>query len=185
VRSVTVYDVADDPVRRSGCAVSPTYGVIRYPVIALPPSDTGALQDSATSPSPGTAATFVGAPGTVRGVTAPEAADSGPVPAALIAATLNVYVWPLSSPVIVRDVAGELVVTGVCATAPTYGVIRYPVIWLPPSDTGAVHDTSTEPSPAVPPTAVGAPGTVRGVTAAEAAESSPVPAALVAATVNV
>ena len=36
------------------------------------------------------AVTAVGAPGTVAGVAGPEAADAGPVPAALVALTVNV-----------------------------------------------------------------------------------------------
>ena len=62
------------------------------------------------------------------------------------------------------------------------------MIALPPSEAGAVHESATEPLPAVPPTPVGAPGAVAapaGVIAAEAAESGPVPTALIAATVNV
>src|SRR5436190_2132302 len=58
------------------------------------------------------------------GVTELEAAESGPVPTALVAETLNVYAVPLVSPVTVRVVAGGLPVTvvGVWAVAPTYGV---------------------------------------------------------------
>ena len=46
----------------------------------------------------------------------------------------------------------------------------YPVIGSPPLFDGALHDKVTEPSPAVPLTAVGAPGTVAGVMAAEGVE---------------
>jgi hypothetical protein len=62
------------------------------------------------------------------------------------------------------------------------------VIALPPFDAGADHDNTTCPLPAVPLTPVGAPGTVagaEGVTADEAADCTPVPTALIAATVNV
>ena len=62
------------------------------------------------------------------------------------------------------------------------------MIALPPSEAGAVHESATDASPAVPPTPVGAPGAVAvadGVIAAEAAEPAPVPTALIAATVNV
>ena len=53
-----------------------------------------------------------------------EAADAGPVPTALVALTVNVYAEPFVNPVTVVDVAGgfPVTVTGVCATAPTYGV---------------------------------------------------------------
>jgi len=60
------------------------------------------------------------------------------------------------------------------------------VIAEPPVLAGAVHDTTdwvlTAP---VALTAVGAPGTVEGTTAAEADEAAPVPDAFVAVTVNV
>ncbi len=55
----------------------------------------------------------------------------------------------------------------------------------PPSLAGAVHDTQARVLPAVALTLVGAPGTVAGVTAAEAAEAAEVPIALAAVTVNV
>ena len=44
---------------------------------------------------------MTGAPGTVAGVTALEAADGGPTPATLVAVTVKVYVVPLANPVIV------------------------------------------------------------------------------------
>ena len=56
----------------------------------------------------------------------------------------------------------------------------------PPLEDGAVHVTTEEAlAPEVALTAVGMPGTVVGVTGSEAADASPVPAALVAVTVNV
>ena len=55
----------------------------------------------------------------------------------------------------------------------------------PPSEAGAVHETAADPSPAVADTLVGAPGTVRGVTALEAVEADESPAAFVAVTVKV
>ena len=77
-------------------------------------------------------------------------------------------------------------VLAVCGTPPAYGVTVYDVIGLPPLD-GAVQDTVACPSPAVALTPVGAKGAVGpvGVTAAEAAESGPVPIAFVALTRNV
>ena len=61
------------------------------------------------------------------------------------------------------------------------------MIGLPPLP-GAVHDTVTDPTPAVAVTAVGANGTVAaaaGVTALEATDAGLVPTALVAFTVKV
>jgi hypothetical protein len=55
----------------------------------------------------------------------------------------------------------------------------------PPVLTGAVQETATEVLPGTPVTAVGAPGTVAGVTAADGVESGPVPVPLVAVTVKV
>src|SRR5688572_205461 len=59
------------------------------------------------------------------GVTAFEAADAGPVPTALVAATRNVYAVPLVSPVTVVLVAGGVPVTvrTGCAVVPTNGVM--------------------------------------------------------------
>ena len=56
---------------------------------------------------------------------------------------------------------------------------------LPPSDAGAVHDTAADALPAVAVTAVGGPGTARGVTGLDAEEAGPVPRAFAAVTVNV
>src|SRR5260370_282653 len=56
---------------------------------------------------------------------------------------------------------------------------------LPPLEAGAVQGTVACPLPAVALTAVGAPGTVAGVTALEAIEARPVPPEVVAATVDV
>ncbi len=61
----------------------------------------------------------------------------------------------------------------------------------PPVAPGALHDTTTSPSPATPDGAPGAPGgtggaePATGVTAADAAEAVPEPATFAAATVNV
>ena len=61
----------------------------------------------------------------------------------------------------------------------------YPVVELPPSLDGAVQDTRAELSPNTPATAVGAPGTVAGMTAVDADDVEPVPALFAAATTNV
>ena len=59
------------------------------------------------------------------------------------------------------------------------------MIDAPPLLAGAIHEIVTEPLPGVPTTIVGAPGTVVGVTAADAVDADPVPAELVAVTANV
>ena len=56
---------------------------------------------------------------------------------------------------------------------------------LPPLEAGAVNATLACAFPAVATGLVGAPGTVLGVTAADAAESKELPAALVATTLKV
>ena len=65
-------------------------------------------------------------------------------------------------------------------------VTVYPVIAEPPSDAGAVQDTTLCAfAPLVPDTLVGRPGVVRGVTELDALDALLVPAAFVAVTVNV
>jgi hypothetical protein len=61
-------------------------------MIALPPVFDGAVQLTVAEAFPAVAETPVGAPGTAGalGVTALDAADSGPVPVALVADTVKV-----------------------------------------------------------------------------------------------
>ena len=59
-------------------------------MIAEPPFDAGALQESAACEFPGVATTDVGAPGIVRGVIAREALDGADSPWTLIATTVKV-----------------------------------------------------------------------------------------------
>ena len=54
---------------------------------------------------PPVAVPMVGAPGTVTGVTAFEAADAAPVPAELVAVTVKVYDVPFVRPVTVIGLA--------------------------------------------------------------------------------
>jgi hypothetical protein len=58
--------------------------------MALPPFEAGAVHEMVAWPLPAVADTPVGAPGTVMGVTLFEAAEAGPLPAALVAVTLKV-----------------------------------------------------------------------------------------------
>ena len=90
--------------------------VTLYPVIADPPSDVGALHVRITWVSPGVVITFVGAPGTVRGVMAEDGEDAGDSPAIFIAATVKVYAVPLVSPVKVQVSALMLVQSAGAAT---------------------------------------------------------------------
>ena len=71
-------------------------------------------------------------------------------------------------------------------TPPGEEVAVYVVIAAPPLETGAVNPTVAVVDPvAVAVPIVGALGTVRGVTAEDVAETTPVPATLVALTRNV
>jgi hypothetical protein len=68
-------------------------------VIALPPLLTGAVKLTLACVSAADAVTFVGAPGTVAGVTLFDAIDGALDPAAFAATTVNVYGVPLVRPV--------------------------------------------------------------------------------------
>ena len=95
-------------------------------MIGLPPSEVGGDHRISADALPAVAVTSSGGPGGGAGcgVIAGDAAESGPVPAPLIAATLKVYATPLVRPPTVKLVAGEGVITGSCAVAPTNGVMR-------------------------------------------------------------
>ena len=64
------------------------------------------------------------------------------------------------------------VVAVVQVNDPGVEVTVYPVIALPPLDTGAVQLTTDEASATVPLTSLGAPGTVLGVTLADGVEAT-------------
>jgi hypothetical protein len=68
----------------------PGLAVTVYEVIAEPPFEAGADHDTSILVSPIVPATFVGASGTVAGVTELLALDAEPVPRALVAVTVNV-----------------------------------------------------------------------------------------------
>ena len=70
----------------------PELAVTVYPVIVEPPSDTGAVHDTALCAfAPLDAETLVGTPGgTALGVAALDALDALLVPAAFVAVTVNV-----------------------------------------------------------------------------------------------
>ena len=113
------------------------------------------------------------------GVTDVEAIEATDSPFTLSALTVNVYAVPLSSPEILSGEVAPVPVT------PLLAVIRYPVIAEPPLLAGAVNETTAPPSNGAADTAVGAFGTVEGITALEADEASEVPIPFVAVTLNV
>ena len=97
-------------------------------------------------------------PEEAMGVTAAEGADAAEIPTALVAVTVNVYALPFVRPETVEPV--PVVVVPPQAGHAGDGVIVYPVIAEPPSETGGDQATVAELSPAAAVTAVGAPGSV-------------------------
>jgi hypothetical protein len=69
--------------------------------MALPPFDAGGVKLTVARAFPPVAVTFVGASGTVAGITVLEKLDGGPVPIPLVAFTVNEYAVPLVRPVTV------------------------------------------------------------------------------------
>jgi hypothetical protein len=68
----------------------PEDALTTYSVIVAPPLSDGGLQVTTADMLPRTAATSLGWPGTVLGVTELDAADGLPAPAAFVATTANV-----------------------------------------------------------------------------------------------
>ena len=66
---------------------------------AVPPLFAGAVNVTTAVPLPVVAVPIVGAPGTVAGTNAFDAAEAGPVPTAFVAFTVQVYVLPFVIPV--------------------------------------------------------------------------------------
>ncbi len=146
-------------------------------MIALPPLLAGATKATLTCAFPRVATTAVGALGTVAGVTLADGAEATLLPIALVAITVQVTAVPLVRPV-----------TVMCDALPDWDcapqVAVSPVIALPPLLAGATKATLTCALPRVATTAVGAPGTVAGVTLFEGAEGTLLPTELIATTVQ-
>ena len=110
--------------------------------------------------------------------------EYGPVPATFVAATWKVYALPIS-----KSMSDSVFVTPSVSwvehCVPKQDFTTYAVMTDPPSDVGAPQETSTPPVASGSDfTLVGTPGTVRGVTASEGAESSPGPAVFTATTLK-
>ena len=118
-----------------------------YPVIVEPPSDVGAVHDTTLCAfAPLVAETLLGTPGNVYGVAVLDAVDALPVPPAFSAVTVNVYDSPfvrLETVHVVAGVAGAIEVVE-HDPPPELAVTVYLVIGQPPSDPGALHETSTD-----------------------------------------
>ena len=108
VSPVTTHDAAPltEQVDPPGDAVTV------YPVTAAPPLSAGAPNTTSAEPFPRVAVGFVGASGTVAGVTALDADEFGLLPTAFVANATNVYAVPFARPVTVQVVAPA--VTHVC-----------------------------------------------------------------------
>src|SRR3954471_12366258 len=99
---------------------------------------------------------MVGAPGTVAGVTLP-AADAGPLPATLVAVTVQLYCVPLVRPLTTMGLAAPVFVNGdppVATHAAVYCAIAAPLF------EAAANATEAVPFPAVMTPMVGADGIV-------------------------
>jgi hypothetical protein len=84
--------------------------VTRYPVIAVPPSETGAVKDTTAIPLPALTETIDGIPGTAAGITALDEADSTLSPTVLVACTVNVYDEPFVNPATTHGDAAHVAV---------------------------------------------------------------------------
>jgi len=93
-------------------------------VIAGPPEEVGAVQDTFSSPDTpvGAAAGAVGAPGTVPGTTEADGADSALAPTVLFECTVSVYEVPAVSPVAMVHVVVVTVAVPVLQLAPLLAV---------------------------------------------------------------
>jgi hypothetical protein len=67
----------------------PGEDVTVYPVMALPPSEAGGINATLAWALPAVATGLVGAPGTVLGITDPDATEAIEFPAALVAKTVK------------------------------------------------------------------------------------------------
>src|ERR1700709_2287500 len=99
-----------------------------------PPLLAGGVKVTLANPLPPVAARPVGAPGSVAGVTRLVAADSTPLPMAVVAWTVEVESGPFDNPVTVQGLEAHVAVT-----APGEEVTVYEVIGEPPLLPGAVN----------------------------------------------
>ena len=110
----------------------------------------------------------MGALGTDAGEAGAEREDAGPVPTSFVALTQNTYWTPFASPGTVTGLCDPLVIESAWVEPRTKVVTSYEMTGAPPSNAGAVNDTRAEPENVIAETAVGASGTVAGITAFDA-----------------
>lgn len=174
-------------------AVPPPRGVTvaEYSVMASPPVDVGAvtvivaaLEDVAT------ALVIEGAEGGAAGVVIVDAAAVvAPSPTALVARVVIAYVVPGAKPLIVTalEICAAGTVIRIGAPPPDgVAIISYSMIADPPVTVAAPIVTDADVAfAAVADTDTGAPGTVAGVTAADAVDAAEPPLTLFATTLYV
>lgn len=171
-------------------AVPPPIGisVAVYPVILAPPVEVGAVTEIVAALDDVAAAEVIpGADGGAAGVVIVDAAAVvAPSPTAFVARVVIVYVVPGDRPLIVT--ALEICATGTVmriGVPPPDGVaiISYSMIADPPVTVAAPIVTDADVAvAAVADTEAGAPGTVAGVTAADAVDAAEPPLTLFATT---
>src|SRR5260370_40411290 len=113
--------------------------------MAAPPLEAGASQLNITWLFPGVTSRPAGAPGTVAGVTELDGDEAGPVPTALVAVTVKVYLVPLVRPLTVALVAVPL---ALAVIPPGDEGTGDPVIGDPPLGAGATPVTPARALPA-------------------------------------
>jgi hypothetical protein len=141
---------------------------------------TGGVKVIVAWPFADAALTFVGASGTVIGVTELLALEELLVPIPFVAVIENVYAVPLVRPVMI---IGDPLLVAV--SPPTLDVAVYEVMAEPPLFVGGVKVTVAWPLPAVAVPMVGASGVVAGMTALLVFDVALVPILFMAVTVNV
>ncbi len=142
-----------------------------YPVMLLPPSDTGSAKLTVISESKALADTLRGALGTdvaATGVVAFDSADGGPVPLIFVAVTVHVYVVPFESGIEIGEPRSVFVTNAELSLTEVH-VTVYFVIVLPPFGAAAKVILAV-PSPATPTGVPGAPGAPFGTTGADVDE---------------
>jgi len=152
-------------------------------VTEAPPLSAGAIHETVVEPFWNDVPdTPVGAPGTVAGVTEPEATEGSDEPISFEATTVNVNAVPLVRPAIVHDNS-----TVSHTTTPSPLVTTYPVTGEPPVEAGANQVSVTVESPETPTTFVGADGTVASLPATTGADTvtAEEPTPFVTTTLNV
>ena len=131
-----------------------------YSVMALPPSEAGAVHEITARTSSGIADTSVGAPGTVGVVTEFDASEVALVPMEFVAVTVKVYAVPFVRPITMTEVPVVVAVTPLGSDVTVYSVTV-----LPPSSNGAFQVTVACFAPDVAVTSMGAVGSNKGICA--------------------